>query len=517
MTAPISGGSVKVSDVLSELSLGKSVAESDNRLDSYFVNTHTFNVLSKDDRDIVAGDKGTGKTALYRILMKRYRSIERLRTTEIISAFNIAGSPVFQQLLSIPEQTEGLYIAFWKTYFLTLVSNWLLDSPTLIKQTAMGRLEFFLARYSLRTADVSPGNIFTRLLKRFPQSMIPKSVEADFSIAEGGSPHFKPKVEFQPPPTAQPPNFFGVDYIIGFKLLEASLVESNLNIWIALDRLDEAFLGHPGVEVPALRALLRTYLDLQAVSNFKLKLFLRKDLFRKVTTGGFVNLTHINDQRIDIIWDDEDLLNLLIARVKDNAAVVVHLGLENLSNEEAFYRLFPQKIAQGEKQSNTWKWVLARLRDGNGVVAPRNLIDFVENCREVQLRSEVRNPREYDPNVALIDADAVRKAHKILSETRVQDTLIAEFADLAPYVEKFRKKKAEHNVDSLCDLHNVSPDEAQRIAKSLMEIGFLEEVGNSYKIPMLYRDGLAITQGKAFADAASISADFFDDVDFDDE
>jgi hypothetical protein len=32
----------------------------------------------------------------------------------------------------------------------------------------------------------------------------------------------------------------------------------------------------------------------------------------------------------------------------------------------------------------------------------------------------------------------------------------------------------------------------------LREIGFLEPIGANFKVPMLYRDGLSITQGKAF-------------------
>jgi hypothetical protein len=33
-------------------------------------------------------------------------------------------------------------------------------------------------------------------------------------------------------------------------------------------------------------------------------------------------------------------------------------------------------------------------------------------------------------------------------------------------------------------------------------MGFLEEKGSSFKVPMLYRDGLRITQGKAFSSGA---------------
>ena len=47
--------------------------------------------------------------------------------------------------------------------------------------------------------------------------------------------------------------------------------------------------------------------------------------------------------------------------------------------------------------------------------------------------------------------------------------------------------------------------EGEALAKSLIEIGFLEEAGNSYKVPLLYRDGLGITQGKAFEDSGAVS------------
>lgn len=67
-----------------------------------------------------------------------------------------------------------------------------------------------------------------------------------------------------------------------------------LEVWFVLDRLDEAFAGFPEIEVPALRALLRTFLDLNEFKNIRLKLFVRNDLFRRITGSSFVNLTHVN-------------------------------------------------------------------------------------------------------------------------------------------------------------------------------------------------------------------------------
>jgi len=65
-------------------------------------------------------------------------------------------------------------------------------------------------------------------------------------------------------------------------------------------------------------------------------------------------------------------------------------------------------------------------------------------------------------------------------------------------IEKFRDGKAEHSETSLAELLGFQQQTIRAAIKPLLEIGFLEEVGSSFKIPMLYRDGLRITQGKAF-------------------
>ncbi|HEY5382473.1 MAG TPA: hypothetical protein VIJ65_09460 [Acidobacteriaceae bacterium] len=483
------------SQILGELRLGESIAETDEGLDRYFVNTHTFNVLIRGEKDIIAGDKGTGKTALYRILKKRARVVEELRTTQVVTAFNLTGNPIFQELLKIPIQGEGQYIAFWKTYFLALVGNWMLDQEAIVRQSSIRRVEFFLSQNNLKTTDTTPKGVFSKILAKFPKRSL-RSAEIDLGIAEHGMPHIKPKVEYESS-TVQPISFFGVDYWAGLQLLESSLKESNLTVWIALDRLDEAFQGFPAVEIPALRALLRTYLDLREIKNLAVKLFLRKDLFRKIISGGFVNLTHVNARKIEIFWRDEDLKHLLIRRVRDSEQICDELRLRGLDNDESFTKIFPNKVSQGEKQSTTWNWIMSRIRDGNGVIAPRNLVDLVERARAEQVQSDLITPREYQEGTSLIEAESIRKAHKTLSKERVEDTLFSEAADLSQILEKFRHKKAEYDIDALCALLGLEEDSARVVVRDLRDVGFLEEVGNAFKVPMLYREGLNIRQGKA--------------------
>jgi len=109
-----------VRDVLRNLDLGNSVAEFDTALERFFVETNTFRMLVRGEADVIAGDKGTGKTALFQILTQRYRSVDELRDVEIVAAFNPTGNPVFQRLAESEVLTEGQYISVWKGYNLAL-------------------------------------------------------------------------------------------------------------------------------------------------------------------------------------------------------------------------------------------------------------------------------------------------------------------------------------------------------------------------------------------------------------
>jgi hypothetical protein len=271
-------------------------------------------------------------------------------------------------------------------------------------------------------------------------------------------------------------------------------------VWVILDRLDEAFQGFPAVEVPALRALLRTYLDLLEFGHIRLKLFVRRDLFRKVIAGGFVNLTHVNARKTEIVWDEDDLLNLLCERLKESGDFLHRLGVEKSSNEDIFGAVFPAQIDAGERKPTTWNWIMSRIRDGNHVKPPRNLIELVMKAREAQIRREDRDAREFVTGLPVIESDSFRRALTRLSEERVEDTLLAEAGEAVELVERFKNGRSEHNRDSLAALLSVQNGELDDAIQHLKEIGFLEETGQTFKIPMLFRDGMKIVQGKAFSE-----------------
>lgn len=485
-------------DALRKMKLGSSVAEFDESLERYFIENEAFHALSNDEVDIVAGDKGTGKTAIFRILKDRYSTIDQLQDVEIIAAFNPAGDPVFKDLVHQNVLAEGQYQSVWKTYVFSLIGNWLVDIVGPDHSAQFKDLSDALEAVGLRSSDEKPAGIFRKMVDVIKQFLNPSSASIEFTLSETGIPIVTPKVEFSEASPSSP-EIQEIRHEKALSLIEKCLSEIDYKIWVVLDRLDEAFQGYPAVEIPALRALLRTYLDLLQYDRFKIKLFIRKDLFKKVTNVQFVNLTHVNARRVDIVWDEADLLNLLCERIRDNAELVEMLDAESKSNEELFDLVFPDKVDQAERKPTTWNWIMARVRDGNGVKPPRNLIDLVDMAKQDQLRAESRVARPFSVGDPLIEPDAIKSAQSRLSETRVNDTLLAEAGEIiAGHIRRFRRSKSEHNEDTLSEVLDLKGTELDEAVRQLVEVGFIEELRSTWKVPMLYRDGLEITQGKAF-------------------
>jgi hypothetical protein len=184
----------------------------------------------------------------------------------------------------------------WKLYFLSLVGNWLLSVWEGNFTTSMIQLDQLLKGLDIRDKDDTAVNIFSRTLSKIGRLFQWRSAALEISATETGIPVITPRVEFDStgPETSQK----NVSVEFTLRLLNTCLSEAEVSVWVAVDRLDEAFQGFPQVEVPALRALLRTYLDMLDFPRIRLKLFVRRDLFRRIISGGFVNLTHVNARNL---------------------------------------------------------------------------------------------------------------------------------------------------------------------------------------------------------------------------
>lgn len=75
-----------------------------------------------------------------------------------------------------------------------------------------------------------------------------------------------------------------------------------------------------------------------------------------MTQGGFVNLTHVNARKMEIIWEEEDLLNLFARRVRESAEFVAEMP-SPIAPTEAFSTRFSR---------SRWIRALESQRRGTG-------------------------------------------------------------------------------------------------------------------------------------------------------
>lgn len=358
-------------DILQQLELGNPVAEFDQGLSQYFLVTDAFNRLIHGKADMITGEKGTGKTAIYQFLQQCKNTRPELKSTEIIAGINPSGEPLFRRFGEETKLSEGQYVTIWKLYFLSLISNWIIKNYPKPLSKNFSDLETLLSKIGLLSKDDSAGSVFTRLMGWLRDQIHPTALGVDITINEFGFPVYSPKVELGRAEPTQKENSdeITISHKEAFQLLETVLAERNLRVWVIMDRLDESFIGRPDIEIPALRALIRSFMDLYEYNHIRIKLFVRTDLFRKITQGGFVNLTHVNARKTEIVWDDEDLMMLLCQRIRNNHELLRSIGLNRANNQHLFRALFPEKMDLNRNQL-TWKWILNQIRDGNGVKAP---------------------------------------------------------------------------------------------------------------------------------------------------
>jgi hypothetical protein len=492
-------------EILINAHFGSRIAEDEaDELQSYFVETEQWRKVLAGDADIIFGAKGAGKSALYSLLVAKKEELRQGRRTVFIAAENPRGTPAFRDLTTEPPLTEEHFRALWKLYFLSISANYLrfvLDNAH--TKNANAKIVFdFLTSNGLLAQGVT---LVTRLKAalEYIRKIIP-TIEGTVTEPNSGL-EITGKITLgEPSPEQRGLGYRSLDDLLS--LLETAYKQVNITVWLVLDRLDVAFSDSDELEGNAIRSLFRTYLDMHSLSQIKIKIFLRDDIWRKVVKSGFREASHVT-RYITLTWNQQSLLNLIIRRLVANDSICKFLNIQRdeiLKNanlqSDLFYKVFPLQIDIGTNKPKTLDWMLSRTADGTKRTAPRELIHLLLAIRDEQLRLyELGNAAP--EHELLIDKGAIRQAMPEVSKARYEQTLCAENPSLCPYLQLLEREKTEQSRETLAVLWNCSLEESVAIAERLVETGFFERRGTkespSYWVPFLYRDALDMAQGSA--------------------
>ncbi|NGY04249.1 P-loop ATPase, Sll1717 family [Solimonas terrae] len=493
-------------EVLKKLEIGERVAEDEaDHLENYFVETDQWQQMYAGEIDVVYGPKGSGKSALYTLLTRKETALFD-EGVLIAPAENVMGATVFRAIVIDPPPTELSFIYLWKLYCLALAGRTLREYG--IAKEESRALVDALERAGLLPAKGSLSTFF-RAVSNYLRNWINRdvaSVEYGLSVDPNtGIPALTRKTEFNKETEAQNLGDIPVDEL--FEIANRALELSGLRLWILFDRLDIAFAGSPDLERNALRALFRAYNDMKGLRNLSLKIFVRNDIWSRITEGGFTEASHIV-KAIDIAWSPEGLLNLLVLRLLNSPALVDYLGIDPdevrssyEKQRELFYMLLPDKVDTG-KNPDTFDWIVSRTTDANGQPVPREIIHLLESAKNIQIKKLERGGDEPD-GTQLVDRASLKEALPVVSKVRYEQTLLAEYHDVKDYLQALQGGKCEHTITTLSQIWREDEATTVEVAKRLVEIGFFERrvsgESQTFWVPFLYRGALDLVQGRADA------------------
>ncbi|MBI3527870.1 MAG: hypothetical protein HY067_07865 [Betaproteobacteria bacterium] len=493
-------------EILRSMTFGQRVAEEETDvLATYFVETDHWQRLYGGEIDVVYGPKGSGKSALYSLLLSKNTELFD-RNIVLVAGENPRGATAFRDLATDPPASEREFVGLWKLYIAALLHSGLAEYG--IRNDFTNQLEVTLAREGLVKGSLSLSGLLRAVVDYARRALRPQAIEGDLELdpitqlPKG----FKGKIIFSEPGRQESdPELRSVDRLL--ELANNALAKSNFQSWILLDRLDVAFAEESNLENNALRALFRVYLDLLALSNVKLKIFLRTDIWTRITSAqGFREASHIT-RHVTISWNRGSLLNLVLRRALHNASIRDAYGIsQDLprqsvdAQEKFFYRMCPEQVDVGPNKSNTFDWLLTRTRDGTKENAPRELVHFLNSLREVQVkRFEIG--QDEPEGEQLFARPSFKDALPEVSKVRLEQTLYAEYPGQKDWIEKLRTAKTLQTPETLAGIWGISSEEASQQASELANIGFFEARGTrqspEYWVPFIYRDALDLVQGAA--------------------
>lgn len=515
------------------MNFGRVDGETDTRFENCFIGTEMLRQVLLPQHTLVVGSKGAGKSAMCRLLCEDIDKVKPLLPKEYDEIYCI---PAYG--LQTEEYLSGIDVRELK--------------PT----TADDFRYFWLLYIGLKAAAnlTQDNNIQSTVAKcnddKAKQALvILKKLVCDFGLVpqdKGMFSKWKVRVGFRAKPDPLRSNAekvssgdfkqrTGLSVIALLEHIDIVLRATNSVAWIMLDKLDLLFIEDFNRLKGAITGLIQLLVQYgNQFTNIHFKIFIRNDIFRQL---HIVNKSHLITYTTEMKWRGPLLLKLLVSRAIADPHVKAYcemvLGEKvDVSNvilnddgyvKKVFYAVFESTMShstQGTSSSMaapTHQWILKRLIDGLGNSFPREIIHLGNLAVEKQ--REINREEGKHMSSRLIGPRALKEAFQRMSAYRCDTYLYAEFPHLAKHFNVFRGSDSStfHREELYMLFEPLSPkgDEAIR---AVYDVGLLIPVGKNvdscseFKVPLLYRAGLGITERRPKSQFPQIKEPSGDDV-----
>jgi len=342
---------------IKKVNFGKLAAEReiDNGLKQYFIETGAFVRLRDGEKSILLGNRGSGKSAIIKMLSEHFRK----RNCLVVELLPEDYSYEMLQKSSI-KQEEGewvkvsSYIAAWKyLIYVVAMKTYIKDSDTVVKSHAKGVYQY-IRKYHKGYDKLNNWGIFTNYLKRIEGIKI-GPYEAGIKTKELQELYKLEEVS----------NLLDQLHLLTDKKPIVFLIDELDKGWDA-SKEAQAFIG----------GLFQASISLNQLSNnFKVIISLRKELYDNIPLL-YEDYQKYNDMFEIIEWSRDSLFKLITKRISVSLSKPIILN-----DRELWAAVFSNNI-QG---FSSFDYIIERTLN-----RPRELLQFCIDSKEraIEIRSD---------------------------------------------------------------------------------------------------------------------------------
>jgi cellulose biosynthesis protein BcsQ len=429
-------------------------ADPQQDLSLLFQRTTDFERFLDDTTCLIRGRKGTGKTALYWLLLKHNKVAQQLAHGRLDNTICFSGHgrfhesrpsrDEFQVIHKGLQEKEGFWEAFWRVYllFIALKENYF-SFPKGKRGEKFSHLKETLNNLSKDQWQYEHTQTLLQLASNSNLLLIVKDA---------------------------------IDIID-----EQARSQSQI-LWFLYDDLDEDFPEKGEVRQQALTGLFQFIqaCDARRITAIRFKVFLREDIWNRL---NFDNKSHFNGRDLLLQWNRIDFLRLALRQAvqsKEFKNLVDRFSpIESIdqANEGAIDRalelLWGSRRRRGSKAKYVSRWVYERLTDSSDTTFPRSLSILLEGAKEQELSYKGQSSKQ-SPTDRLLRGTSLEVGLKKASEERC-NAVKEEYPDLGRF---FNSLKDVQALLSKEELQTVWQGSAQNVMATFDEFSdFLSEIG----------------------------------------
>jgi hypothetical protein len=451
---------------------------------------HLGSILSG-EKTVVLGDRGAGKSALFRQIQRiaaqggsAMPMLQLTPSSHLIVVTSAHPATVLQQL------TVGEHSASLADEFKAL---WLLFAAALAAKTLQGRFMNdgeAARRLERETRKILESFVWSSAVKRGRLGQVLARLRRVFTA----------KVKFSVGPLTREPTVSTggrdtagarVDIDEFLERIDDTMSRHGDRLLVLFDQVDEAYKYQRDKQEPMIQGLMLAEAFVSQMRAIRLPVLLRTDLFE---IYDIQEKNKFVSRMIRLEWTRQELLEFLVARLCANLGLAL-LGklLDRQPSQAAAVDgvlriIFPESV-EGQLFS---EWLFRGLRNGTNRVSPRQIILFLNLCRD-SAAAQVRI-RSREAITPLFSEAHITEAMTRLSELSYEE-IVSDFRVATAFVRNCRSGKIrDFELDEVETLFNTDEGSISEQVERLERLGFLErrvirhndELVSRFVIPALY-------------------------------